>query len=73
MTDPISPSASYRESGVDIEAGDALVEAIKPAAKSTDRPGTMGALAASGPCSISKRLVSTILFLSAAPMASARS
>ncbi|GBR13463.1 phosphoribosylformylglycinamidine cyclo-ligase [Asaia spathodeae] len=48
MTDPISPSASYRESGVDIEAGDALVEAIKPAAKSTDRPGTMGGLGGFG-------------------------
>ena len=48
MTDPISPSASYRQSGVDIEAGDALVEAIKPAAKSTDRPGTMGGLGGFG-------------------------
>ncbi|MDL2169992.1 MULTISPECIES: phosphoribosylformylglycinamidine cyclo-ligase [Asaia] len=48
MTDPISPSASYRDSGVDIEAGDALVEAIKPAAKSTDRPGTMGGLGGFG-------------------------
>ncbi|GBQ92364.1 phosphoribosylformylglycinamidine cyclo-ligase [Asaia krungthepensis] len=48
MTDPISPSASYRDSGVDIEAGDALVEAIKPAAKSTNRPGTMGGLGGFG-------------------------
>jgi phosphoribosylformylglycinamidine cyclo-ligase len=31
--------ASYRESGVDIDAGNALVEAIKPLAKATRRPG----------------------------------
>jgi phosphoribosylformylglycinamidine cyclo-ligase len=30
---------TYRDSGVDIDAGDALVEAIKPLAKSTMRPG----------------------------------
>ena len=36
--------ASYREAGVDIEAGDALVEAIAPAARATARPGTMGGL-----------------------------
>jgi len=45
---PAPESASYRQSGVDIEAGDALVEAIKPAAKSTDRPGTMGGLGGFG-------------------------
>src|SRR3990170_4781197 len=32
-------SVSYRESGVDIDAGNALVAAIKPLAKSTRRPG----------------------------------
>lgn len=48
MTDPTPPSASYRDSGVDIEAGDALVEAIKPAAKATNRPGTMGGLGGFG-------------------------
>jgi phosphoribosylformylglycinamidine cyclo-ligase len=31
--------SSYREAGVDIDAGNALVEAIKPLAKSTSRPG----------------------------------
>jgi phosphoribosylformylglycinamidine cyclo-ligase len=31
--------ATYRDSGVDIDAGNALVEAIKPLAKSTKRPG----------------------------------
>jgi phosphoribosylformylglycinamidine cyclo-ligase len=33
---------------VDIEAGDALVDAIKPLAKATDRPGTMGGLGGFG-------------------------
>ena len=30
---------TYRDSGVDIDAGNALVEAIKPLARSTKRPG----------------------------------
>ena len=33
------PPISYRESGVDIDAGNALVEAIKPLARSTRRAG----------------------------------
>ena len=33
-----SPSLSYRDAGVDIDAGDALVERIKPFAKRTMRP-----------------------------------
>jgi phosphoribosylformylglycinamidine cyclo-ligase len=33
------PPISYRDSGVDIDAGNALVEAIKPLAASTQRPG----------------------------------
>jgi phosphoribosylformylglycinamidine cyclo-ligase len=36
---PTRPRVSYRESGVDIDAGNALVEAIKPLAKSTRRLG----------------------------------
>ena len=39
---------TYRGAGVDIEAGDALVEAIKPAAKATMRPGVMGGLGGFG-------------------------
>ncbi len=39
---------SYREAGVDIAAGDALVEAITPAARATMRPGTMGGLGGFG-------------------------
>jgi phosphoribosylformylglycinamidine cyclo-ligase len=39
---------SYRDAGVDIDAGDALVEAIKPHAASTERPGVMGAIGGFG-------------------------
>jgi phosphoribosylformylglycinamidine cyclo-ligase len=39
---------TYRDAGVDIDAGDALVEAIKPMAKSTNRPGVMGGLGGFG-------------------------
>ncbi len=38
----------YRSAGVDIEAGDALVEAIKPLAKATSRAGVMGGLGGFG-------------------------
>ena len=34
-----SNGLSYAEAGVDIDAGNALVEAIKPAVRSTMRPG----------------------------------
>lgn len=53
-SDPSPAAASgptrltYREAGVDIEAGDALVEAIKPLARATDRRGTMGGLGGFG-------------------------
>ena len=39
---------TYADSGVDIEAGNALVEAIKPAAASTSRPGVMHGLGGFG-------------------------
>ncbi len=39
---------SYRDAGVDIDAGEALVERIKPAARSTARTGTMGGLGGFG-------------------------
>ncbi len=35
-------SLSYRDSGVDIDAGNELVERIKPAIKATHRPGCVG-------------------------------
>ena len=39
---------TYRESGVDIDAGDRLVQAIKPLARSTSRPGADAALGGFG-------------------------
>ena len=39
---------TYAASGVDIAAGDALVERIKPAARATERPGLMGGLGGFG-------------------------
>lgn len=41
-------SISYRDAGVDIEAGDALVEKIKPFAKRTMRPEVMGGIGGFG-------------------------
>jgi phosphoribosylaminoimidazole synthetase len=42
------PPLTYKEAGVDIDAGDALVEHIKPLARSTDRRGVMGGLGGFG-------------------------
>jgi phosphoribosylformylglycinamidine cyclo-ligase len=39
---------TYRDAGVDIDAGDALVEQIKPLARSTVRPGVVGGLGGFG-------------------------
>src|SRR5690606_30449902 len=39
---------SYAEAGVDIDAGNALVERIKPAAAATRRPGVMEGLGGFG-------------------------
>jgi len=41
-------SLSYRDSGVDIDAGNELVERIKPAIKSTHRPGCVGSIGGFG-------------------------
>jgi phosphoribosylaminoimidazole synthetase len=41
-------SLTYRDAGVDIDAGNRLVELIKPAAAATDRPGVMGGLGGFG-------------------------
>ena len=37
-SDPKNTSLSYRQAGVDIDAGNALVERIKPAVARTRRP-----------------------------------
>lgn len=41
-------SVTYRDAGVDIEAGDALVDAIKPLAKATSRAGVLGGIGGFG-------------------------
>lgn len=43
-----SVSLSYRDAGVDIDAGDALVEAIKPFARRTAREGVLGGIGGFG-------------------------
>ena len=48
MPQPSSPGLSYRAAGVDIDAGEALVDAIKPLAKATGRAGVLGGLGGFG-------------------------
>ncbi len=48
LTSSTPPSLTYRDAGVDIAAGDALVEAIKPLARATHRRGSMGGLGGFG-------------------------
>ena len=58
----MSESLSYRDAGVDIDAGDALVEAIKPFAKRTMRPEVLAGLGGFGAlCSIPKKYKEPIL------------
>ena len=58
MSEPLS----YRDSGVDIDAGDALVEAIKPFAKRTMRPEVLAGLGGFGAlCAIPKKYREPIL------------
>lgn len=47
-TPPKGESLSYREAGVDIDAGNALIERIKPVVKKTFRPGVMSGLGGFG-------------------------
>ena len=42
------PPLSYRDAGVDIDAGNRLVERIKPIARRTGRPGVLGGLGGFG-------------------------
>ena len=47
MTTPKN-GLTYADAGVDIDAGNALVDRIKPAARGTERPGTMAGLGGFG-------------------------
>jgi phosphoribosylaminoimidazole synthetase len=48
VTDQRGNGLTYADAGVDIDAGEALVEAIKPLAKSTRRPGAEASLGGFG-------------------------
>src|SRR5688572_8624852 len=48
MTKPAPAPLTYRDAGVDIDAGDALVERIKPYAKRTMRPGVLAGIGGFG-------------------------
>ena len=43
-----SKPLTYKDAGVDIDAGDALVERIKPLARATERPGVLGGIGGFG-------------------------
>src|SRR3984957_3942657 len=45
---PSDAQLTYRDAGVDIDAGEALVEAIKPLARTTRREGVLGGLGGFG-------------------------
>jgi len=47
-TNPPRKALTYRDAGVDIDAGDALVDRIKPHAKRTMRPGVMAGIGGFG-------------------------
>lgn len=47
-TSPVHPPLTYRDAGVDIDAGNAVVERIKPLVKRTFRPEVMGGLGGFG-------------------------
>jgi len=47
-TPPLTTPLSYKDAGVDIDAGDALVERIKPLAKKTLREGVMAGIGGFG-------------------------
>jgi phosphoribosylformylglycinamidine cyclo-ligase len=58
----MSKGLSYRDAGVDIDAGDALVEAIKPFANRTLRPEVLGGLGGFGAlCEIPKKYKHPVL------------
>jgi phosphoribosylformylglycinamidine cyclo-ligase len=58
----MSKGLSYRDAGVDIDAGDALVEAIKPFARRTMRPEVMAGIGGFGAlCRIPKKYKQPVL------------
>src|SRR5437868_10719021 len=58
----MSDGLSYRDAGVDIDAGDALVEAIKPFARKTIRPEVMAGIGGFGAlCEIPKKYKQPVL------------
>jgi phosphoribosylformylglycinamidine cyclo-ligase len=58
----MSKGLSYREAGVDVEAGDALVEAIKPFARRTLRPEVLAGIGGFGAlCEIPKKYREPVL------------
>jgi phosphoribosylformylglycinamidine cyclo-ligase len=58
----MSNGLSYRDAGVDLEAGDALVEAIKPYAKRTLRPEVLAGIGGFGAlCEIPKKYRQPVL------------
>ncbi len=48
MSESVQPSLSYRDAGVDIDAGDALVDALRPIVQRTARDGCLGQLGGFG-------------------------
>ncbi|MFN6961587.1 MAG: phosphoribosylformylglycinamidine cyclo-ligase, partial [Rhodocyclaceae bacterium] len=57
-----SSPLTYRDAGVDIDAGDALVERIKPAAKRTLRPEVLGGIGGFGAlCDLPKKYREPVL------------
>src|SRR5438045_6219272 len=58
----MSNGLSYRDAGVDIDAGDALVEAIKPFARKTIRPEVLAGIGGFGAlCEIPKKYKQPVL------------
>src|SRR5512134_124156 len=58
----MSKQLSYRDAGVDIDAGDALVDAIKPFARRTLRPEVLGGIGGFGAlCAIPQKYKQPVL------------
>jgi phosphoribosylformylglycinamidine cyclo-ligase len=58
----MSKALSYRDAGVDIDAGDALVDAIKPFARRTLRPEVLGGIGGFGAlCELPKKYKQPVL------------